>query len=161
MSKSEIWSKVLEVEAICIAFCHSSETETHGLPHLRNVSYTAGRIASAVNEDIEAAVVAGFLHDCARQDDNGGREHAYESALMARGIIQEHYPHLEVERLYACIALHADGKVTEDMLIGSVWDADRLDLARIGIEVREEFLSTLIAKRIVAIRRYSPFSAFY
>ena len=125
----------------------------HGIPHLRRVAVTAGRIAASIGEDIESAVVAGFLHDCARNDDGGGTCHALDSAVLAKKLLSMFYPHLDVVRLCDAIARHADGETTKDLLVACVWDADRLDLSRLGIEVNSDLLSTSVARRIVLIRR--------
>lgn len=122
-------------------------------PHLRQVALTAGRLAAALGEDIESAIVAGFLHDCGRTDDGGGTCHAYDSSIIARKAIAALDPHLDVDRLCDGIARHADGDVTQDALIGCLWDADRLDLTRIGVDPDPDLLSTPVARRMVRLAR--------
>jgi len=144
---------VKEVEARCAPFCMCSGLVVHGMAHLRRVAYTAGRIAGATGENVEGAIVAGFLHDCARTDEGGGNSHAHASAEIARELMGRFYPHLDMGRLCEGIARHADGTATADLLIGSIWDADRLDLRRLGIHVEADMLSTALARRILAIAR--------
>ncbi len=43
-----------------------------------------GEAADAVGEDVESAVVMGFLHDCARRNDKNDFEHARDSEVLAR-----------------------------------------------------------------------------
>ena len=153
MKKRQILELVQDVELRCNHGCACKGLGLHGMSHLRRVASTAGRIASLISEDVEAAVVTGFLHDCARTDDGGGTSHAHDSACVAKNILPTCYPHLDVDRLCAGIAGHADGVVTDDLLIGSVWDADRLDLVRLGIEVDLGLLSTSVARRVAIVRQ--------
>ena len=43
----------------------------------------------------------------------------------------------------------ADGETTTDPTIGCCWDADRLDLGRVGIEPEAEYQSTVAAREMV------------
>ena len=43
-------------------------------------------------------------------------------------------------------AEHADGTVSSDPTVGACWDADRLDLPRVGITPRPELFSTEAAR---------------
>lgn len=153
MNRINIHNIAHQVEDCCSRFCTRRGLNIHGIPHLRRVAVTAGRIAASIGEDIESAVVAGFLHDCARSDDAGGTRHAHDSAILAKKLLSMYYPHLDAAHLCDAISRHADGKTTKDLLIGCVWDADRLDLRRLGIEVDPDLLCTSIARRIVLIGR--------
>jgi hypothetical protein len=45
------------------------------------------------------------------------------------------------------------GKTTTDPVIGIIWDADRLDLVRLGIKVDKKLLSTKIAPKLIPLAR--------
>lgn len=47
---------------------------------------------------------------------------------------------------YACHE-HNNGKISDDPTISICWDADRLNLWRVGIVPQSKFLSSSIAKR--------------
>jgi len=64
------------------------------------------------------------------------------------------YPRLDAARLCDAIARHADGETTEDMPAACVWDADRLELRRLDIEVDPDLLSTETARRLIRISRF-------
>jgi hypothetical protein len=49
----------------------------------------------------------------------------------------------------ACVG-HTDGLTTFDPTIGCCWDADRLDLPRVGITPTAEYLSTEAARRRIS-----------
>jgi HD superfamily phosphohydrolase YqeK len=139
--------KIKEIETKCKEECDFSMGKIHGLNHFRQVAYIAGRIALTNMAPLEDSIIGGFLHDCAREDNHGGNEHAQESAKLARDIIINHWPDVDVERICDAIYYHADGLVTKDPIGGCIWDADRISLARLGISPKNELLSTPIAKR--------------
>jgi putative nucleotidyltransferase with HDIG domain len=125
------------------------DSDLHGLSHLREVAILAGRIAAESGVDVEAAMVAGFLHDCGRMNDGGGNVHAIDSAKLARPLLAQLFPHLDANKICEAIAAHADGMTTDDLLVGALWDADRLTLERLGRTVREDLLSTPAARRML------------
>jgi putative nucleotidyltransferase with HDIG domain len=128
------------------------DSELHGLSHLREVALLAGRIAAESGVDVETAVVMGFLHDCGRMNDGGGNGHAIDSAQLARPLLRQWFQHIDADRVCKAIAAHADGGTTDDLLVGALWDADRLTLERLGRTVREDLLSTPAAKRMLKER---------
>jgi putative nucleotidyltransferase with HDIG domain len=128
------------------------DSELHGLSHLREVAMLAGRIAAESGVDVETAMVAGVLHDCGRMNDGGGNAHAIDSAKLACPLLAQLFPHLDAMKVCQAIAAHADGMTTDDLLVGALWDADRLTLERLGRTVREELLSTPAAKRMLKER---------
>lgn len=138
---------VNEIDNKFAPLCKCSYTKIHGINHLRQVAYLAGRFAYSINECEETAIIGGYLHDCARENDGNGNSHAHESALLATKIISKFYPEINIERVYNAIFFHADGLITDDPFIGCIWDADRLNLVRIGIIPKVELLSTEVAKR--------------
>lgn len=80
------------------------DSELHGLAHLRDVALLAGRIAFESDLDVESAMIAGFLHDCGRMNDDGGNAHAFDSAMLARRLLRECFPDLDAERICRAIA---------------------------------------------------------
>lgn len=128
------------------------DSALHGLGHLREVALLAGRIAAESDADVETAMVAGFLHDCARVDDGGGNWHAIASAELARPLLEQCFPRLDAEKICYAIAAHADGGTTTDPLVGALWDADRLTLIRLMRPVSLSLLSTA-AGRSLAVER--------
>jgi hypothetical protein len=52
-----------------------------------------------------------------------------------------------LDALAGACELHADGQVAEDPVVGCCWDADRLDLWRVGSAVDPDLLSTEAARR--------------
>lgn len=154
----DLHGRLRSIEAACSGRLRYYDSDLHGLGHLREVALLAGRIAVEAGADVEAAMVAGFLHDCGRMDDGGGRRHAVDSAALARPILAACFPHLDAGRICEAIERHPDGEVTDDPLIGAIWDADRLTLVRLGYDIREDRLSTAAGRRLAQQRRptYAP-----
>ncbi len=146
--KMDLLKQLKIIRKKCVACFTPYLSNLHGLQHLREVAYLAGRIALEMGTDIESAMVAGFLHDCARVDDLGGNEHAHDSAKMARPIIKEEFPLLDADAICDAIYRHADGETSTDPLAGALWDADRLTLQRLGHNVRTKLLSTEPGKKM-------------
>jgi HD superfamily phosphodiesterase len=153
LNKSDIIAFAEKVERDLGAFCSCGGLGLHGFDHLGRVAILAGRLARAVGEDVESAVVMGFLHDSARKDDGGGCLHAIESAVLARKLLLEFYPQMDRGRICDSIKRHADGETTSDLMVACLWDADRLELKRLGRVVDPDLLSTEIAKRLARKRK--------
>lgn len=125
----------------------------HGLEHVRRVVDYATEIAQAECPDnINDVVLAAYLHDIGRNDDNGGNEHAMHGAIITAELLRQHWPESDHDKIIFAIRYHADGQTTDDPLIGSLWDADRLDIGRAGLIVDIDLLSTEKGKEIARTR---------
>lgn len=118
----------------------------HGLPHWSRV-WLHGR-ALAARLDVNPAVLAwfAFLHDSQRQSDHRDPQHGQRAAdfalrLRREGAICE-LADQEFEHLCEAMRLHSDGHTIGEPAILACWDADRLDLARVGIEPEPSRLCT-------------------
>ena len=85
-----------------------------------------------------------MLHDASRLSDDDDPAHGARAAKLAQHLQGEFYdltqPQLSALS-YAC-RWHEAGKVSADPTIGTCWDADRLDLTRVGIPPSTALLST-------------------
>lgn len=149
--KQRLMRNILEIlfnfEYKLLSECICGRTQIHGLDHLRNVGYLSGKFAAELGISLETAIIGGFLHDCARSDDSDDAFHAEKSALLARKLIKKNYSNIDEELVYKTILFHSGGKTTDNHIQGCVWDADRLDLIRLGIQPKKELLSTEPGKR--------------
>jgi uncharacterized protein len=109
----------------------------HGLPHWSRV-WLHGR-ALAARLDVDPGVLAwfAFLHDSQRHNDHVDPQHGRRAAdfalrLRREGVICE-LADLDFEQLCEAMRLHSDGHTVGEPAILDCWDADRLDLARVGI----------------------------
>ncbi len=108
---------------------------THGIGHWARVYSNGVRLAAGTGADPGVLLLFALFHDACRRndgsdDDHGGR--GAELALRWRGS----YFGLNDDAfslLYGACAGHTIGRWHPDVTIQACWDADRLDLARVGI----------------------------
>ncbi len=121
----------------------------HGPEHWARVAENGTELAAAT-EGADRRLVALFalFHDAMRENDGHDPEHGLRAARLAEevsdrvGLDEEQAALLDV-----ALRLHADGRVGDDPTIGCCWDADRLDLPRVGTTPRAEFFSTEEGRR--------------
>ena len=125
----------------------------HGPGHWRQVERNGVMLAEKNGLPAEEIVVVrlfAVLHDSQRVNDSWDREHGQRAAAYARSLqaVQFELPERLLKKLEKACERHALGETTEDVLIGSCWDADRLDLVRLGVVPQEELMNTAEGKRI-------------
>lgn len=118
----------------------------HGLPHWSRVWFHGRALAARL--DVNPGVLAwlAFLHDSQRHNDHHDPQHGQRAAdfavrLRREGVICE-LADQEFEHLCEAMRLHSDGHTIGEPAILACWDADRLDLARVGIEPEPSRLCT-------------------
>ena len=91
-----------------------------------------------------------FLHDSQRLDDRRDRGHGARASEYARALNGTFFDlnPSEISLLCKAITHHSAGKIETNVTIQSCWDADRLDLGRVGIKPSAEYLSNEAAQYI-------------
>ena len=115
----------------------------HGANHWARVLHHGKNIGQLRKADLLVVELFGFLHDSCRLDDARDPLHGARAAEFAHGIHGDYYQ-LQAKQLDTlCYALkhHSGGEVSTDKTIQTCWDADRLDLGRVGILPSSAFLS--------------------
>ena len=131
----------------------------HGVSHWSRVWYHGRRIARTL--DVNPAIVAWFayLHDSQRHNDHRDPLHGQRAADFALGLRHERIlvelSPSEFEHLCEAMRLHSDGHTEGEPAIRACWDADRLDLGRVGIEPHPQRLCTPLARERRTIREAS------
>lgn len=122
----------------------------HGIPHWSRVWYHGRRIAQSL--DVNPAILAwfAFLHDSQRRNDHHDPLHGHRAAdfavtLKREGTLVE-LSSIEFEQLCEAMRLHSDGNTVGEVSIRACWDADRLDLRRVGIKPEASRLCTPYAR---------------
>jgi len=116
----------------------------HGVGHWRKVERIGLLLAETSGADVEVVRLFAFFHDACRWNDNRDPQHGARGADLARQF-QGNLFLLDERKLQAlCLACeqHTDGQLSSDPTIGTCWDADRLDLGRVGIYPHWKFMST-------------------
>lgn len=120
----------------------------HGLAHWARVLDNGLRVAEGSGADEHVVTLFAVFHDACRRNDNHDPEHGPRAAQLFSDLrhlapeVSERQASLLVE---ACRE-HTNGAVHADPTIGACWDADRLDLARVGIHPNARYLSTEVAR---------------
>lgn len=124
---------------------------THGLPHWRRTYRNGILIAKADSKiDLEIVTLFALLHDSQRDNEYDDPMHGVFGAQFAEKLAHEGLLGLDEERLTilkAAITDHPRGAVLEgeywgQRTIQACWDADRLDLPRIGVEPDPRYLGS-------------------
>jgi uncharacterized protein len=121
----------------------------HGAAHWQRVRENGLRIAKQSGADPLIVELFAFLHDCCREDDGtdpGHGERAAEFSLTLRGTII-HLSDAEFALLHEAIRDHELGLTKGDITVLTCWDADRLDLGRVGIRPDPRYLCTDFARK--------------
>ena len=126
----------------------------HGPGHWKRVCSNGLALAPETGANVVVIELFAGLHDCLRQSefrDPGHGPRAAELAARLRGV---HYdlPDKLFAKLIEALDLHDRGLTSTDLHIGSCWDADRLDLPRVGIGVDPQMLSTDAGRRLLQRR---------
>jgi uncharacterized protein len=123
----------------------------HGARHWARVRHHGLRVGKLRGADLLVVELFAFLHDSCRHDDLKDPYHADRAAQFAFSLNGRFFQlkSNQLEALCAAIRGHSSGRKEQDVTIQTCWDADRLDLGRVGIVPRAEFLSAEAAKLIL------------
>ncbi len=106
----------------------------HGLPHWARVRETGLRLATETGANPAIVELFAVLHDARRRsevvDPGHGRRGADFAATLRNTLIQLSDPDFML--LYRTCADHTKGLIEADITVQTCWDADRLDLGRVG-----------------------------
>lgn len=138
----------------------------HGIVHWARVLENGLKLAESTGANSEVVKLFAVFHDSRRvndgTDDGHGRRGA-ELVAQLRGRLFE-MPDHDFAILYRACEWHTTGRTDPDVTVQTCWDADRLDLGRVGIMPSPKYLCTAAAKvpamidwaHTRAIREYEP-----
>jgi uncharacterized protein len=124
---------------------------THGLTHWARVLENGLRLAEAMGADPLIVRLFAIFHDSRRENEYRDPEHGRRGALLAASL-RPAMPCLggmsdpNFARLLTACSHHTDTDYNDDPIIGTCWDADRLDLPRIGKTIQPRLLNTTAAR---------------
>jgi uncharacterized protein len=120
----------------------------HGLNHWLRVRENGQRLAGQTGADPEILELFAYLHDSKRQNDGWDLDHGRRAAEYVESLPGSLLllSDKKLELLVFACAHHSDGLVEAPITVQACWDADRLDLGRIGIRPNPDRLCTLAAQ---------------
>jgi uncharacterized protein len=141
MNVSDVLREVLRVYRLRLG-------GTHGVSHWGRVMENGRRLAARTGADLEVVELFAVLHDARRFDEDVDRDHGRRAARLATELRGRAFE-LDDGRfglLHAALAGHVDGMTSSDATVGTCWDADRLDIGRVGSDPIPYYLSTEAAR---------------
>ncbi len=126
----------------------------HGIAHWARVLENGLRLAGETGANVEVVGLFAVLHDSRRVNEGSDPDHgprAAEFALSLRGRLID-LPDLEFGLLHRACSGHTHERTHPDVTVQTCWDADRLDLGRVGITPHPSRLCTEVARRPETIK---------
>lgn len=121
----------------------------HGLSHWARVFDNGLRLAERTGADRQVVACFALFHDSRRCNEDADPQHGPRGAELAEQLHREGLLHLDAQPLQLLLTacrLHTSARTHDDVTVCTCFDADRLDLARIGKTVNPEYLCTEAAK---------------
>jgi uncharacterized protein len=135
----------------------------HGITHWARVLENGLRLAGETGANIEVVRLFAILHDSRRINEGSDPDHGPRAAEFARTLRGRLFdlPEPEFRLLHRACAGHTHERTHPDMTIQTCWDADRLDLGRVGITPHPSRLCTEAARRPGMIKWADGRASFY
>jgi uncharacterized protein len=120
----------------------------HGASHWARVRENGLRLAQLTAAKPKVVELFALFHDSKRRNNGDDPQHGPRAARYARSLAGSAFAlePADLELLAAACHGHSDGLMTGDITVLTCWDADRLDLGRVGIRPRPERLCTAAAR---------------
>lgn len=121
----------------------------HGRDHWLRVLQNGRLLAAETGANLRVVELFALLHDSCRENENADPLHGHRAAAFARDLRGRWFDatDAEMDLLTLACELHSDGYTEADITVQTCWDADRLDLGRVGIRPSARYLCTEAAKR--------------
>ena len=131
----------------------------HGPAHWRRVERNALLLATRTGADVTVVRLFALFHDSRRRNEFIDPQHGTRGATFAAEMRGTHFELSDdafAKLIHAC-TWHTDEQQSSDPTIGTCFDADRLDLGRVGVIPDEEFMSTEFGREIARTGSIQPF----
>ena len=135
------------VEHCCRAY-QMDHNGLHGFDHWMRVLHNGRLLADAEGANLKVVELFCLLHDTQRLNEDDDPSHGHRAAQCTetlRGIWFD-LTDGEMGLLTEALTYHSDGYTEGDTTVQVCWDADRLDLGRVGIRPDPDRLCTGTAK---------------
>jgi len=137
---------------------------SHGVVHWARVLENGLRVAGSNGADRDVVALFALFHDSRRVNESRDDGHGLRGGEFARSLrgTLVHLDDARFDLLFEACRLHTDGLTQGDPTLQACWDADRLDLARVGIRPVPQRLCTDAARQLLgwatarAVSRHEP-----
>lgn len=120
----------------------------HGIAHWARVRANGLMLANQSGANRHVVELFAFFHDCRRFNEHEDDGHGARGAALASRLKVRYFEATDDEMdllQFACVH-HSDGMTQGDVTVLTCWDADRLDLGRVGITPKAKYLCTEAAR---------------
>ena len=127
----------------------------HGIAHWARVRANGLMLADQTGANRHVVELFAFFHDSRRVNEYVDDGHGARGAALASSLKGRFFDATDEEMdllHYACVH-HSDGMTIGDVTVLTCWDADRLDLGRVGITPRVKYLGTEAARTRASMDR--------
>jgi uncharacterized protein len=120
----------------------------HGVSHWARVLENGLRLAETTDANIEVVQLFALFHDSKRVKETSDPGHGQRGADFAAELWEQLFslPDHEFGLLYRACAGHTDEPTHPNITVQTCWDADRLDLGRVGVMPHPSRLCTEAAR---------------
>ena len=120
----------------------------HGVSHWARVRANGLMLAGQTGANRHVVELFAFFHDACRTNEHEDEGHGACGAALARHLKGKFFDATDHEMALLCYACehHSDGMTQGDITVLTCWDADRLDLWRVGITPKARYLCTEAAR---------------
>lgn len=126
----------------------------HAPDHWERVERYGILLSRRTGADLLVVRLFAIFHDCRRMNDAIDRDHGPRAAELALQMCGDAFEleAWQLGKLVQACREHDNGRTSSDPTVGSCWDADRLDLDRIGIMPKSQFMSTEYGRVLAEMR---------
>jgi uncharacterized protein len=146
--RTQAWPK--DLVAVALSGFAMPQSPYHGLPHWARVRSHGVRLALHYGLSPAVPALFGLLHDCRRENESYDPQHGVRAAELVDELASKDrlrsLSQIEIRHLSRACEQHSDGLIDAPRIIQVCWDADRLDLGRVGITPDPRLLCTPAAR---------------
>lgn len=138
-----------------------SGSSIHGVHHWQTVERNGVYLCQFNAADEEVVRLFALFHDSMRLNEGSDPEHGLRAAHYIKTIVEQIFlKPKQIDNLCTACLTHTHGSEAPNETVGTCWDADRLDLRRVGIQPHADYLTTEEAKRVATERDYASLYKF-
>ena len=125
----------------------------HGVSHWARVYENGLHLAESTGANNQVVQLFAVFHDSRRYNESWDPEHGPRGAYLAESMRGKYFelPDDEFDLLFTACSLHTKAKMHVDKTIQACFDADRLDLGRVGKTLDPKLLCTAAARELKTI----------
>lgn len=121
------------------------DSRLHGVAHWQQVELNGLLLAEETGADVEVVRLFALFHDSKRMDDGIDLEHGPRAAAFLKACHEAKLINItkeQLEKLHHACKYHTSESRSGDATIDTCYDADRLDLGRVGIAPNPDKMAT-------------------